>query len=299
LFGVALVYGVTGSFDFNAIEASVSGSGTNLILNAGITLIFAGFAFKVSAAPFHFWAPDVYQGAPTPVTAFMSSVVKAGAFLALYRLAAGPLQSMIPHFADILAVMAALTLVVSNLMAAIQSNVKRMLAFSSVSHAGFMLAAIITAPSNEPGLLLFYGLSYGLATITSFAVLSVVSSYQNDSMEFSSFHGLVRRNPVLTGAMTLALLSMAGIPPLSGFMAKYFVISSVISSGTIWLAVIMILTSVVGMYYYLKLIIAMYTPVENAGRIVVRGFQHYTYIILSILLVVLFFAAGMFEDIGV
>jgi NADH-quinone oxidoreductase subunit N len=298
LFGIALVYGATGSFDFTELSAAVSSPASSMLLYAGITLIISGFAFKVSAAPFHFWAPDVYQGSPTPITAFMSSVVKAAGFFALYRLASGPFSAVMSDFAGMFAFLAALTLVVSNLMAAVQTNVKRMLAFSSISHAGFMLAAVMNSDTTTPGILMYYALTYGIASITSFAVLHVVSSYQDGAMEFSSFKGLVRRNPYLAGAMTLSLLSMAGIPPLAGFMAKYYIISSVISGGMMWLAVIMILTSVVGVYYYLRVIIQLFTPVENAGRIVLRGLQHYTYILLSILMIALFFAAGFFEMIG-
>jgi NADH-quinone oxidoreductase subunit N len=228
----------------------------------------------------------------------MSSVVKAAGFFALYRLASGPFSAVMSDFAGMFAFLAALTLVVSNLMAAVQTNVKRMLAFSSISHAGFMLAAVMNSDTTTPGILMYYALTYGIASITSFAVLHVVSSYQDGAMEFSSFKGLVRRNPYLAGAMTLSLLSMAGIPPLAGFMAKYYIISSVISGGMMWLAVIMILTSVVGVYYYLRVIIQLFTPVENAGRIVLRGLQHYTYILLSILMIALFFAAGFFEMIG-
>ena len=298
LFGIALVYGATGSFDFNELSAAVSSPASNMLLYAGIALIISGFAFKVSAAPFHFWAPDVYQGSPTPITAFMSSVVKAAGFFALYRLASGPFSAVMSDFAGMFAFLAALTLVVSNLMAAVQTNVKRMLAFSSISHAGFMLAAVMNSEITSPGILMYYALTYGIASITSFAVLHVVSSYQNGAMEFSSFKGLARRNPYLAGAMTLSLLSMAGIPPLAGFMAKYYIISSVISGGMMWLALIMILTSVVGVFYYLRVIIQLFTPVENAGRIVLRGLQHYTYILLSILMIALFFAAGFFEMIG-
>jgi NADH-quinone oxidoreductase subunit N len=294
LFGIALVYGATGTFDFTELTAAITaGPASSSLLYAGVSLILAGFAFKASVAPFHFWAPDVYQGTPTTFTALMSSVVKGAAFLALYRLISGPLNSILGEYTNLLAIMAALTLVISNILAAVQTNVKRMLAYSGISHAGFLLAAVMI-PGADGGNLLFYVLTYGLAAITSFAVLNTVSSYQEGSEEFTSFHGLVRRNPVLAGAMTLALLSMAGIPPLSGFMAKYLVISGTVQSGYLWLAIVMILTSVVGVYYYLRLIVAMFTPVENSGRIVLRGLQHFVYVLLSFLLVALFFGAGVF-----
>jgi len=296
LFGIALVYGATGTFDFVELSGRLSSPTSGLLLTAGMALIFSGFAFKVSAAPFHFWTPDVYQGAPTPITAFMSSVVKAAGFFALFRLASGPFASRMADFTELIAALAALTLVVSNITAAVQDNVKRMLAFSSISHAGFMLAAIIISPKGDPGILLYYALVYGVASIGSFVVIHVVSSYQDGAMDYKSFNGLARRNPYLAAAMTVALLSMAGLPPLAGFMAKYFVISSVLAGGMTWLAVVMILTSVVGVYYYLRVVIAMFTPVENAGRIVVGKGQHFLLVAISLGLIVLFFAAGLFMN---
>lgn len=299
LFGIALVYGATGTFDFTELAGRLSSPMSGLLLTAGIALIFAGFAFKVSAAPFHFWTPDVYQGSPTPITAFMSSVVKAAGFLALYRLVSGPFAARMIDFVELIAFLSAFTLIISNIMAVVQNNVKRMLAYSSISHAGFMLAAVMTAPAAQPEILLYYALTYGLASLVTFVVLHTVSSYQDGAMEFTAFKGLARRNPYLTGAMTIALLSMAGLPPFAGFMAKYFVISSVISGGMMWLAIAMILTSVVGVCYYLRVVIAMFTPVENAGRIVVGNLSHYFLIAISVCLLFLFFTAGFFGSLGI
>ncbi|MCC6600256.1 MAG: NADH-quinone oxidoreductase subunit N [Crocinitomicaceae bacterium] len=294
LFGIAMVYGATGSFDLGIIStASTAMSSPTPLLNAGIVMIFAGFAFKVSAAPFHFWAPDVYQGSPTPVTAFMATVVKGAAFAAMFRLFSGTFGSFIETYGDVIAIISALTLIIANIVAAVQTNVKRLLAYSSISHAGFMLGAILSAQNGDPKILLYYILTYGIASLTSFIVLYHVSAYQQGAEDFNAFKGLVKRNPVLAGAMTLAVLSMAGIPPLSGFLAKYFVISSVLQSGYLWLVIIMILTSVVGAYYYLRIIIAMFTPLENSGRIVVSDFQKYLFLLLSLLMVGLFFAAAI------
>ncbi len=299
LFGIALVYGSTGSFDFAEIAVR-SAQGLHRVswMSAGVILIIAGFAFKVSAAPFHFWAPDVYQGTPTPFTGLMASVVKGAAFLALFRVLAGPLAGTGEISTTVLAFLAGLTLIVSNIMAAVQTNVKRLLAFSSISHAGFMLGAVMV-PGSSGDVIAFYVLTYGLSSIGTFAILQIVSSYQNDADDISSLNGLVRRNPLLAGTFTLCLLSMAGIPPLSGFMAKYFVITSVVNSSFVWLAVIMILTSVIGVYYYLRLIVSMFTPVENSGRIVLRDGQRIAFITLSAVLLILFFAAGWFQVMGI
>lgn len=296
LFGIALIYGATGSFDLATIgtKAAMLGTSSTLMM-AGITMIIAGFAFKISVAPFHLWAPDVYQGAPTTITAFMATIVKAAAFAALYKLFSGAFSGISQHFALTLAVMSAVTLVVANIIASVQVNSKRLLAYSSISHAGFMLGFVMLASQIQGKYLLFYVLAYSIASLTSFGVLQHISAVQMGDDSTNAFKGLVKRNPVMAGAMTLSLLSMAGIPPLSGFLAKYYVISGVLNGGYLWLVVIMILSSVVAMYYYLKLIIAMFTPIENAGRIVINRSQTIMYSALMFLLVALFFGAGALE----
>ncbi len=296
LFGIALIYGATGSFDLATIASKVAvlGSSSTLLM-VGVTMIIAGFAFKISVAPFHLWAPDVYQGAPTAVTAFMATIVKAAAFAALYKLFNGAFAGLSDKFTTSFAVMSAVTLIVANIIASVQVNSKRLLAYSSVSHAGFMLGFIMMSTSVPGKYLLFYVLAYSIASLTAFGALHHVSSIQEGDESTDAFKGLVKRNPMMAVAMTLALLSMAGIPPLSGFLAKYFVISGVLNGGYLWLVIIMILSSVVAMYYYLKLIIAMFTPIENAGRIVVARSQQLLYGLFAVLLVALFFGASALE----
>lgn len=296
LFGIALVYGSTGTFDTNVLQAALEDLGQmphQMLI--GAIMIFIGFAFKVSAAPFHFWAPDVYQGTPTPITALMATVVKGAAFAALLRLFGGALLSALDTMSGVIAFVAVLTLIVANTIAAVQTNSKRLLAYSSISHAGFMLGAVLTANSTNPKVMIYYVLAYGIASLTSFSILHHVSQSQNDAEEMDIFKGLVKRNPVMAGAMTLSLLSMAGIPPLSGFLAKYFVITDVMAAGHTGLVIIMILSSVIGVYYYLKVIVAMFTPLENAGRIVVSSTQQFVLILLSVFMIGLFFAAGLVE----
>ncbi|MBL7943260.1 MAG: NADH-quinone oxidoreductase subunit N, partial [Flavobacteriales bacterium] len=181
-----------------------------------------------------------------------------------------------------------LTLIVANLVAATQSNVKRMLAYSSISHAGFMLAILLGPWQDASSNLLYYTVVYGVGSLVAFSVLYHVAIYLQGNEEISAFTGLVKRNPVMAGAMTLALLSMAGIPPLGGFMAKYLVISGVVSQGFVGLAIIMVLTSVVGVYYYLRVIMAMFTPVENAGRMVINRREKWLFLLLSIAMVAFF-----------
>ncbi len=296
LFGIALLYGATGSFDLHKIHEAITASYQfTPLMCTGTILILVGFAFKISVAPFHMWAPDVYQGSPTVITAFMATIVKAAAFAGMYRLFATSLFPIPEIFTKVMAIMAGLTLIISNLVAVTQSNSKRLLAYSSISHAGFMLGFVMMSQNAPAKYLLYYTLTYGIASLTSFSVMQHVTSIQNGDESFDAFKGLVKRNPVLAGAMTISLLSMAGIPPLSGFLAKYYVITNVLAGGHLALAIIMILASTVAAYYYLKLIATMFTPIENAGRIVVGGMQKGLYLILSLLIVVLFFAASMLE----
>jgi NADH-quinone oxidoreductase subunit N len=293
LFGIALVYGATGSFDLSGISTALTTNGAGSMLTAGVLMILVAFAFKVSIAPFQFWTPDVYQGAPTPITALMATLVKAAGFAALFRLFGTAFTSTIEYVGPIIVVLAAITLLVSNVLAAIQTNTKRLLAYSSISHAGFMFAALAALKSISPQVLMYYIIVYSIASLTSFIVLEQVSSAQGGNEGIDAFKGLAKRNPVMAGAMTLSLLSMAGIPPLGGFMAKYFVISAMVDAGQIWLVIIMILTSAIAVYYYLKVIIAMFTPIENAGRIVVEKLQYFMFILFSVALIAAFFLAAL------
>ena len=296
LFGIALVYGACGTFDLALIAEKITGmSSYGGLMTVGTALILVGFAFKISVAPFHLWAPDVYQGAPTVVTAFMATIVKGAAFGGMFRLFGTALLPLPEAFINAMAIMSALTLIIANVIATTQVNAKRLLAYSSVSHAGFMLGFVMMAQNAPAKYLLYYVLTYGIASLTTFSVLQHVSSIQNGDESVTAFKGLGRRNPVLAGAMTIALLSMAGIPPVAGFLGKYYVITNVMSGGYIWLVVIMILTSVVSAYYYLKLIIAMFTPIENAGRIMVGALQKALYLLFTFLMIALFFGASILE----
>lgn len=259
LFGIALVYGVTGSFDLDKIAAAIAGNNIEFpaLLYAGILMMLIGLAFKISAVPFHFWAPDVYEGAPTVVTAFMSTIVKIAAFAGFYRLFSKCFAPVASEWVDVVQVLTILTLVVSNVTAVYQNSVKRMLAFSSVAHAGYMLITLVALNHLSASAILYYVLSYAVASIGAFSVLHTVAM-ENENVSAEAFNGLGKRNPFMAFVMTVALLSLAGIPPLAGFIAKYYIFTVAFDSGYIGLVLLAVVTSLIGIYYYFRIIIAMY-----------------------------------------
>ncbi|MBL0328025.1 MAG: NADH-quinone oxidoreductase subunit N [Bacteroidetes bacterium] len=258
LFGIALIYGATGSFDLTEIANAVStGTVSMAIFAVGVLLMLVGMAFKVSAAPFYFWAPDVYQGAPTVITAFMSTIVKTAAFAAFLRLFATTFMEVSGTWMNVVWVMAALTLLVGNITAVLQTSTKRMLAYSSVAHAGYMLLALLAGNSYSNSAILFYAAAYSIGSIATFCIVHIISN-EKKSDGVDSFNGLAKTNPFLAVVMTIALLSLAGIPPTAGFFAKYYIFTSAFVAGNVGLVLIAIIASLVGVYYYFRLIIAMY-----------------------------------------
>lgn len=272
LFGIALIYGATGSFDLMAIRGYISQSHGDMpvFFYAGVLMMLVAMCFKVSAAPFHFWAPDVYEGAPTVITALMSTIVKTAAFAAFMQLFLVIFGGVSETWGMILAIIIALSLVISNFTAAVQQSVKRMLAYSSISHAAFMLMAILANTRNfgSVSAILYYSLAYSIGSIAAFTVLYNVSKEKNNA-NVEAFNGLGKRNPLMAACMVVAMLSLAGIPITAGFFAKYFVFATLIGTSFKWLIIVAIITSAIGAYYYFKVIIAMYfkpaeteTPVE-------------------------------------
>jgi NADH-quinone oxidoreductase subunit N len=278
LFGIALVYGATGSFDLAKIRTAV-GAGTEhpLFLYTGVIMILMAMCFKVSAAPFHFWTPDVYEGSPTLITAMMSTVVKTAAFAAILRLFMISFEPVGNVWGTMLQLVIALSLVIANFTAAMQTSVKRMLAYSSISHAAFMLMVLLANVRNNLSLdaLIYYSFAYSMGSIAAFGILYYVSRRGDES--FDAFNGLYRKNPWMAFCMAIAMLSLAGIPITAGFFAKYFVFAAVINTSFKWLLILGVITSAVAVYYYLKVIIAMYfreghgEPVHFAtsGKIVI------------------------------
>lgn len=271
LFGVALVYGVSGTFHLEGISKYLSESATiDSIFYIGAGMMIIGLAFKVSAVPFHFWTPDVYQGAPTIITTFMASVVKTAAFAALLRLFIHSFSSVSAQFSTALAVMAALTILVGNITAVYQDNIKRMLAYSSIAHAGYMLLALVSLNQLSASSIMLYAVAYSINTIASFTVLYIILK-DKGSDDLTAFRGLAKSNPLITVITIISMLSLAGIPPTAGFFAKYYIFSAAIAEGHVVLVLIAVLGSLIGVYYYFKVIIAMFQPATIDEKLSTTG----------------------------
>lgn len=292
LFGIALIYGATGLFHINLIADYVNTHTTELprFFYVGVLLMLIGLAFKISAVPFHFWAPDVYTGSPSPITAFMSTVVKIAAIAAFVRIFSTCFIAVSTTWIVVLQVITVLTLIVPNVTAVYQTNVKRLLAYSSVGHVGYILLAFIADPTSASGTIFFYLTAYAAASIAAFSVLIILEKDDNE-VTVSDFNGLFKRNPTLAVTMTVALLSLAGIPPLAGFFGKYLVFAQAISHGYVELVVVAVLTSLIGVYYYFKVIIAMFLP-SDGSSIEITSAQR----VLLTLLIIISFALAIFPD---
>lgn len=258
IYGAALVYGAAGSFVYGDVAAALSSGNLTLLATLGGALVLAGLGFKAALAPFHQWAPDVYTGAPTPVVTFMTVVIKIGAFAALLRLATVVFPALQPWLLTALAVMVALTLVVGNFSALMQRGVKRMLAYSSVAHAGYLGLALLATDHGGVAAAAFYLTAYAFMNAGAFAVLSLISDANDHGDDLERFAGLAKRRPWLAAVMTLFMLSLGGIPPLVGFAGKVLVFQAVIDAGYVWLAVLGIATSIVALVYYFRVVAYMY-----------------------------------------
>jgi NADH-quinone oxidoreductase subunit N len=292
LFGITLIYGATGSFDIYEIARVVSTTGTmSSIFYIGVLLMLVGMAFKVSAAPFHFWAPDVYQGAPTVITAFMATIVKTAAFAAFLRLFMTTFMSVGETWMNVVWVMAALTLLVGNITAVLQTSTKRMLAYSSVAHAGYMLLALLAGNQYSNGAILFYTAAYSVGSIATFCIVNIISNAKNGD-GIDGFNGLAKTNPLLAVVMTIALFSLAGIPPTAGFFAKYYIFTSAFVAGNAGLVLIAIIASLIGVYYYFRIIIAMFFK-EGLGEVIPVQLSHK---LLLIVVAIAIIAFGLYPD---
>lgn len=257
LYGIALLYGATGTTSYAGIAAGL-GDAPRLIVLAGIGMLIVALGFKVGVAPFHFWAPDVYQGAPTAVTALMAVGVKAAAVVGTTRFFLTALEALHLEWSVALWWIAVATMTIGNFVAISQQNVKRMLAYSSVAHAGYLFAAIAAGTPRGGAAVLFYLLTYAFMNLGAFAVVIAMGAKDEPNETLEDFAGLGTRRPLLGGAMVLFLLSLMGIPPLAGFVGKLYILEALIHGGQIWLSVILILNSVVSGYYYLRVIIEMF-----------------------------------------
>jgi len=273
LYGVSLIYGVTGTLNLMRIAGAMSTLVTNDALMFGIMLLGAGLCFKIAAVPFHVWTPDVYEGAPTPITAFLSTASKSAAFAIFARIFYVGMHHFRLDWQYVLAIIAALSMIVGNFAAITQDNIKRMLAYSSIGHAGYVLLGIIAV--NEMGLygILVYSVVYIFATLGIWATVLMLAQHEYAGEKVADFEGLHHRAPLWAFAMFVFLLSLGGIPPTAGFIGKYFLFYAAVGAGFGWLAVIAVLMSAVSMFFYLRIVMAMYlrdgkeAPVVSSGAL--------------------------------
>jgi NADH-quinone oxidoreductase subunit N len=258
LYGIALLYGAAGTTNLDRIASAMASRPRDPLFVIGLGLVLVGFGFKISSVPFHMWVPDVYQGAPTSVTALIATGSKAGAFAALIRVLTVVPRGVAVDWTVLLWVVAAVTMTVGNVVAIAQSNLKRMLAYSSIAHAGYMLVGLVAGGAIGTSAVLFYLLTYAFTTVGAFGVITLCERARGEAVEVGDYAGLARRHPLLAAALGLFLLSLIGIPPLAGFVGKFYVFGAAVRAGYVWLAVIGVLNSAVAAYYYLRVIVYMY-----------------------------------------
>ncbi|MBJ6119504.1 NADH-quinone oxidoreductase subunit N [Pontibacter sp. BT310] len=300
LFGIVLIYGATGTFDITEIgAANVMADGTtNTMFTMGLLLLVIGISFKIAAAPFHFWTPDVYEGTPTFFTTFMATVVKTAGVAAFYKLMNAAFEGSFTAWFPTIIAITVLTLVVGNIGAVIQPSVKRMLAYSSISHAGYLLMTLVAFNDLSENAIFFYSLSYALASVMSFGILKLVEDAREGNHSFAAFNGLGKTNPLLAFVMTVSMLSLGGIPLTAGFFGKLFVFSAVIETGNLmWLVVLAVVLAAIGIYYYIKVVIAMYMqPAGENTKVPVSGFATLVLIICAALTVLLGLVPGLVSN---
>ncbi|OLB41138.1 MAG: hypothetical protein AUI04_08360 [Candidatus Rokubacteria bacterium 13_2_20CM_2_64_8] len=269
LYGIALLYGATGTTNIDRIAAAAAAAPHDTLLIAGLGLLLVGFGFKISSAPFHMWVPDVYEGAPTSVTALIATGSKAAVFAVLVRLLLSGVRAVQADWTAVLWVLAALTMTLGNVVAIAQSNLKRMLAYSSIAHVGYMLVGLAAGGAAGAGAVLFYLLAYTFTTAGTFGVITLCVRAGEEAVDVRDYAGLGRRHPVLAFALALLLLSLVGIPPLAGFVGKFYLFGAAVRAGFVWLAVLGVLNSAIAAYYYLRVIVTMYMqePDEQSASV--------------------------------
>ena len=268
LYGIALAYAATGTTKIDEIGMLVASSGQQpdmvLLLVLSMILLIVGFAFKVSAVPFHMWTPDAYQGAPTLVTGFMSTGVKAAAFAAFVRVFLSSFEPLHVEWAPILSAIAGLTMILGTVVGVAQTSVKRMLAYSSIAHAGYLLVGLIAASAAGKAAILFYVVAYAITNLGAFGVLAALTTNDRPHDDIRDFAGLAKERPAMAGLLTVFLLSLGGFPPTVGFIAKWYIFNAAVQEGLIALAILGVLTSVVSVFFYLRIVVMMYMTEEDA-----------------------------------
>jgi NADH-quinone oxidoreductase subunit N len=264
LFGITLIYGVCNSFDIAVIAEYVNSSEqTPTLFNTGILLVMIGFCFKLGAVPFHFWSPDVYQGAPTLITAFMATVVKTAAIASFYKLFDTCFSGVDGLWYPTIWIVAVLSILLGNISAVMQNEAKRMLAWSGVAHAGYLLLPLAALNELSANAIFYYSTAYAIASITGFAVLIALSGAQNE-LPVDQFKGLAKNNPLLTTALVVSMFSLAGIPPLAGFFGKYMAFLTAFNSNLVIAVILAIVGSLIGVYYYFRPVVYAF---NNEGQI--------------------------------
>jgi NADH-quinone oxidoreductase subunit N len=266
LYGIAFTYGISGStrLDQIVLVMSTVAGGEELLTYIALGLLLVGFAFKVSAVPFHMWTPDAYEGAPAVVTAFMSAGVKAAAFAAFVRVFMSAFSGLQPQWEPVIWMLSAASMILGVVAGVVQRNVRRMLAYSSVAHAGYLLMAMAAGNDVGKGAVLFYLLTYALTSVGAFGVTALVSTRERTNDLLSDYAGLSRRQPLLAFLMTVFLLSLGGFPPTAGFIGKWYLFSAAVSAGSYALAIIGVLTSVISVFFYLRVVVMMYMSEETS-----------------------------------
>jgi len=287
LYGLSLLYGFAGTTNLYEMAAGISAAGIpGPVLVGTVVLILLGFGFKVALVPLHFWAPDVYEGAPTPVTAFLSTASKAAGFAVLARVMLAAFPSILTDWQAIIAIGAALSMTLGNVVALTQRNIKRLLAYSSIAHAGYALLGVAAASELGVTSMVYYFLAYTVTQMAAFGVVIIVW-HKIGSDEIADYAGLSRRSPMLALAMLLSFLSLAGVPPLGGFIAKILVFAAAVDSGLVWLAFLGVLNSIVGLYYYLIVLKVVYLSAPKDEQPVPVARPHAAALLVSILLVLI------------
>ncbi len=293
LFGLSLLYGLSGSTNLHEIAASIRGPGLDPLLAVAIVMVVIGFGFKVAAAPFHLWAPDAYQGAPTPSAAFIASGSKVASFFIFAKVMAigfhgaegsGALAAYVPGWVPVIAVVAALSMFLGNFVAIAQTSVRRLIAYSAIAHAGYMLLGVLSHGPQSLAALIYYVVTYGLATLGAFGVVAVVENATDGDDSLAAFAGLSRRSPVISFCMLVFMLSLAGIPPLAGFFGKFYVFSSALNAAgslqtsdlspqpcVLWLVILALALSAVSLYYYLQVLKQIYVADPPTGAAPVKA----------------------------
>ena len=288
VYGIALIYGSAHSTSIDVITAGFPEFSTNIIFLVGILLFLIGFSFKIAAFPFHMWVPDVYQGSPTTVTGLFSTVGKAAAFSAiiatLNALFSGENESL---FLPYLAVLSVFSMLFGSIVAIAQGDIKRMLAYSSISHAGYILIGLAAGTQMGVAGVVFYLTAYTFMNLAAFGIISLVEGENDTNLSIDSYAGLGSRKPVLAAMLAIIMFSLAGIPPLAGFFAKYYVFIAAIKSNLTWLAILGIISSVISVYFYLRIVVLMYFKEGDQETIPAKSFSGILGVIISVLLVIL------------